>query len=294
MKQGPFNKDVANQSRNLCKFKDSFLMRGGLKQLKQTIKLAFDEEYYEIYFYCLGCLPALVFNSYYLFPSGAKIEGVKKYDDMIEEVNWLEYMNMLINHLCELYGSKSSEMRYMTPLLLALRALVGADSSLKSSFLKSQNGLLTLFLIVFQAHSYREFKNLYISGLVLMFELEYDESRAEQEIEATVFKESIDQRLERMRSDLAGLEDDSTRRPRLSEDINQLEQWREELSRSVKLYFSYIKATRNQLDVNIGHDDAEVAQGFDELIRLFDSQRITKSFMVTDFGALERYIISSL
>jgi hypothetical protein len=46
--------------------------------------------------------------------------------------------------------------------------------------------------------------------------------------------------------------------------------------------------------VNIGHDDSEVFGGFQKLIQLFDSQNIAKSFLVTDFGSLERYLISSL
>jgi len=51
---------------------------------------------------------------------------------------------------------------------------------------------------------------------------------------------------------------------------------------------------KNQIGVNIGHDDIEVVKGFETLIKLFDTHRVTKSFIVTDFGAIERYLLSSL
>jgi hypothetical protein len=83
-------------------------------------------------------------------------------------------------------------------------------------------------------------------------------------------------------------------KPRLREEINRLESWRDEFAKMVKLFYVYTNATRNQIGVNIGHDDAEVVQGFESLIELFNKQRISKSFMVTDFGAIERFLISSL
>ena len=52
--------------------------------------------------------------------------------------------------------------------------------------------------------------------------------------------------------------------------------------------------TKNQIGVNIGHDEVEVVKGFDLLVELFDSSKVTKSFIVTDFGAIERYLLSSL
>jgi hypothetical protein len=81
---------------------------------------------------------------------------------------------------------------------------------------------------------------------------------------------------------------------RLHEEINVLQSWYEEFLKVVKLYLQYNKATKNQIGVNIGHDDVEVVKGFDTLIELFEKNKITKSFVVTDFGALERYLLSSL
>ena len=46
--------------------------------------------------------------------------------------------------------------------------------------------------------------------------------------------------------------------------------------------------------MNIGHDDAEVVVGFKKIMELFDKDRVAKSFMITDFGILERYFLSSL
>jgi hypothetical protein len=56
-----------NQSQALCKFKDQFILDGGLKDLKAVIEQSFEENEFDVYFYCLGCIPPLLFNSYFLF-----------------------------------------------------------------------------------------------------------------------------------------------------------------------------------------------------------------------------------
>ena len=123
-----------------------------------------------------------------------------------------------------------------------------------------------------------------------MCELEYNDNKA-----PSVFKDLIQQRIEKMQNQFDGMNLDAKgSKPRLREDINRMESWRDEFCKIVKLYNIYTNATKNQIGVNIGHDDAEVVQGFESLVDLFSSQRISKSFMVTDFGAIERYLISSL
>jgi len=67
MKGESVNHELNEQSQKLCKFKDQFLLDGGLKDLKGVIDLSFEAGQYDVYFYCLGCLPPLVFNSYFLF-----------------------------------------------------------------------------------------------------------------------------------------------------------------------------------------------------------------------------------
>ena len=46
--------------------------------------------------------------------------------------------------------------------------------------------------------------------------------------------------------------------------------------------------------MNIGHDDAEVVAGFKSLVELFEGHKLCKSFIVTDYGAIERFMLSSL
>ena len=48
------------------------------------------------------------------------------------------------------------------------------------------------------------------------------------------------------------------------------------------------------IEFNIGHDDSEVVGGLKKLAELFDNHNIAKSFIVTDFGAIERYLLSNL
>jgi len=49
---------------------------------------------------------------------------------------------LLVDHMQQLYERKSSQLKFMAPLLLALRSLTQSNKDLKSQFLKSQDGLL--------------------------------------------------------------------------------------------------------------------------------------------------------
>ena len=53
-----------------------------------------------------------------------------------------------MSNLNELYESKSIELKYMAPLILALKSLIAADSKLKATFLAHDNTLISLFSVV--------------------------------------------------------------------------------------------------------------------------------------------------
>jgi hypothetical protein len=118
---------------------------------------------------------------------------------------------LLVGHMQQLYERKSSQLKFMAPLLLALRSLTQSNKDLKSQFLKSQDGLLTLFLIVSQGHGHKEFKNIYISGLILMCELEYNPADKSQPStkQPAVFKGIIAQRLARAQSEHDQMDSDT-------------------------------------------------------------------------------------
>jgi hypothetical protein len=111
----------------------------------------------------------------------------------------------------QLYERKSSQLKFMAPLLLALRSLAQSNKELKSQFLKSQDGLLTLFLVVSQGHGHKEFKNIYISGLILMCELEYNaaDKSPPASKQPLVFKDIIAQRLARAQSEHDQMDSDT-------------------------------------------------------------------------------------
>jgi hypothetical protein len=71
-------------------------------------------------------------------------------------------------------------MKYLAPLLLALRSLVQQSKSLKSQF--SQESTKILVQLVSQSQSQKDFKNVYVSGLILMCELDVDDSLIQQQI----------------------------------------------------------------------------------------------------------------
>ena len=86
----------------------------------------------------------------------------------------------------------------MAPLLLALKSLVAADSRLKDAFLAQKSALSTLFQLTSQSQTHPSFKNLYISGLLLMCELEFDETQLD-ESGVRVFKDIISDRIMEMK-----------------------------------------------------------------------------------------------
>ena len=59
-----------------------------------------------------------------------------------------------------------------------------------------KEGLLTIFLLVVRGHDRKEFKNVYVAGLILMCELEYDHES--QKEEPVVFKDIIQERIMKM------------------------------------------------------------------------------------------------
>jgi hypothetical protein len=73
-----------------------------------------------------------------------------------------------------------------------------------------------------------------------------------------------------------------------------MQSWASEFSKAIQIYQTYGQVSKTQIEFNIGHDDSEVVSGLQKLIELFESHNVAKSFMVTDFGAIERYLLSSL
>ena len=135
-----------------------------------------------------------------------------------------------------MYERKSSQLKFMAPLLLGLRSLIQSSKDLKSQFLKNQDGLLTLFLIVSQGHGHKEFKNIYISGLILMCELEYNPTNKTPASakEPVVFKGIISQRLTRAQSEHDQMDSDTQgNKIRLHETIQRMQSWTSEFIKTI-------------------------------------------------------------
>lgn len=79
----------------------------------------------------------------------------------------------------------------------------------------------------------------------------------------------------------------------LKEQLNRVESWTETFEQIIYTYGLYQQIS-NQIVFNIGHDDQEVIKGLQDFTNLFEKHNIAKSFMVTDFGCIERYLLSSL
>ena len=80
---------------------------------------------------------------------------------------------------------------------------------------------------------------------------------------------------------------------RARESINRIHSLSEEYTKAQSIYKNYAQIT-GKIEFNIGHDDSEVVSGFQKLVELFEKNNLAKSFLITDFGALERYLLSSL
>lgn len=81
---------------------------------------------------------------------------------------------------------------------------------------------------------------------------------------------------------------------RARESINRIQSLNEDFVSVQKIYKEFAQVTKSQIEFNIGHDDSEVHAGFQKLIKLFEENNLAKSFLVTDFGAIERYLLCSL
>ena len=62
--------------------------------------------------------------------------------------------------------------------------------------LADKEGLLTVFLLVVRGHDSKEYKNVYVAGLILMCELEFDLEKNQEE--PVVFKQIIEDRITKM------------------------------------------------------------------------------------------------
>lgn len=108
---------------------------------------------------------------------------------------------------------------------------------------------MTLLLIVSQCQGHRDFKNIYVSGIILMCELEYDETNSKantDEVQLKVFPSMIKKRIEKMQDDYQKMEADvEGKYALLHEEINRIEAWSDEYSSVAKLYFKYSRVVRN-------------------------------------------------
>lgn len=54
------------------------------------------------------------------------------------------------------------------------------------------------------------------------------------------------------------------------ETLNKYQNWRQEFKQQQDIYRQYIIYAKNLIEVNIGHDDAEVVVGFTKMMELFE------------------------
>ena len=193
---------------------------------------------------------------------------------------------------------QSSALRHLSPLLMALKALVHHLKELKDQFIAHKEGLKTLCLIVSQGYGRKEFKNTCTAGLILMCELETVlDSKSKQPADAklSIFQDVIDERLGELKSQYEEMENDGRgNKIKLHESMNRFQSWIEEFKQNVQLYRQYCKIAQVQIEFNIGYDSPEVVAGYKSLIQLFQGNDVVESFIVSDDGAIERYILSGL
>lgn len=123
-------------------------MDGGIASIKRVIETTFESQQYEIYFYCLGALAPLIFHSDLLSGAKNQNEWIKPYDEICDDFKKEGIVPLLLDHLKKMYDRKSSQLKFLAPLLLALKSLAQSSKDLKAQLLGDQDGLLTIFLIV--------------------------------------------------------------------------------------------------------------------------------------------------
>ena len=72
-----------------------------------------------------------MFNQYFLLPTKQQTQWVKSQDQVVREAKDLNLIKLLVSNMAEFYDRKSSELRFLAPLFLALKALITASPNLK-------------------------------------------------------------------------------------------------------------------------------------------------------------------
>lgn len=62
IKQEYVDEELDRQSTEIVKFKNQFMMDGGIRNMKNIIDMAFQNKNYEVYFFCVSSLQPLIFN----------------------------------------------------------------------------------------------------------------------------------------------------------------------------------------------------------------------------------------
>ena len=139
-------------------FKDQFIAENGILVLKQLLK-TFQEQggNYEMYLYCLGMIPPLLSVSQ------------RNTEDFMDA----GFITLLSRHLIGFYEeNQSNYFSIMTPLLLALKALVSSNRDMKEELSVNIEVVSVLYNTVCNSYGSRyNLLPLHISGTILMCEL---------------------------------------------------------------------------------------------------------------------------
>ena len=95
---------------------------GGIGDLIKIIEASYENQKYGVYFYCIGLIGPMVFDADILKAKDQN-EWVKSHSEILEEIDSKNYVSILTEHLIHFYDRKSSQLKFLAPLLLGLKSL---------------------------------------------------------------------------------------------------------------------------------------------------------------------------
>ena len=180
-----------------------------------------------MYLYCLGMIPPLLSVSQ------------RNTEDFMDA----GFITLLSRHLISFYEeNRSNYFSIMTPLLLALKALVSCNSDMKEELSVNMEVVSVLYNTVCNSFGSRyNLLPLHISGTILMCELGHP-----------VFSQLISNRIAEMQEVQAKA--DENKKVKFKEKINRVIEWADQFKMDCKIYTKHQEAIQT-IKMNIFDDD---------------------------------------
>eukprot|EP00347_Sterkiella_histriomuscorum_P022045 403331879 len=242
-------------------FKQQFVEEQGVYILKKILKKSFAEQEFEIYFYCLGIIPPII----YTYPS--------QQNDFIDN----QYISLLSEQLIDFYND-GKLLHLVSPLFLAIRALISKSDQIREEFIKDQSNLEVVLEVALQAYGSSKLKNIYVSSIILLCECGLQVFEAE----------AIPNKIQELNEYYGVDSQEPGAQIKLKELLNRMTEKLDKFKLFQRDFIVHNEAQRS-LRNNI-FDDDQLEKALGNLNKIWNKSLITRSFFITQYGNIDQII----